>query len=67
MGGFTAFATDFQEIYKDIYIYNTSGVRFKPIPALTAAPSPSDSGDITTTALCLLKNKVHGNYCAPFL
>ena len=38
-------------------------VRFEPTPATTAAPSPSDSGDITTAPLRLLKKgkrKVQG-------
>ena len=30
------------------------------MPATTAAPSPSESGDITTAPLRLLKNKFHG-------
>ena len=30
------------------------------MPATTAAPSPSESGDITTAPLRLLKNKCHG-------
>ena len=30
------------------------------MPAMTAAPSPSESGDITTAPLRLLKNKFHG-------
>ena len=30
------------------------------MPATMAAPSPSESGDITTAPLRLLKNKFHG-------
>ena len=33
---------------------------FKPKPASTAAPNPSESGDITTSPLRLLKNNFHG-------
>ena len=32
----------------------------EPTPAMTAAPSPSESGDITTALLRLFKNKFHG-------
>ena len=33
---------------------------FEPTPVTTTAPSPSESGDITTAPLRLLKNKFHG-------
>ena len=35
-------------------------MRLEPTPAKTAAPSPSESGDITTAPLRLLINKFHG-------
>ena len=35
-------------------------MRSEPTPATTAAPSPSESRDITTAPLRLLKNKFHG-------
>ena len=35
-------------------------MKHEPTPATTAAPSPSESGDITTATLRLLKNKFHG-------
>ena len=35
-------------------------MRFEPTPASKTAPSTSESGDITTAPLRLLKNKFHG-------
>ena len=35
-------------------------MRFEPTSATTAAPSPSESGDITTVPLRLLKSMFHG-------
>ena len=35
-------------------------MRFEPTPATMAAPSPSESGDITNEPLRLLRNKFHG-------
>ena len=35
-------------------------MRLEPTPATTAAPRPSESGDITTAPQRLLKNKFHG-------
>ena len=40
--------------------YHWAELGFEPTPATTAAPSPSESGVITTAPLRLLKNKFHG-------
>ena len=49
-----------KKVYREKYEIPLGWVRFEPMPAMTAAPSPSESGDITTAPLCLLKNKFHG-------
>ena len=48
-------------IYREKYEIPLGLVRFESTPATTAAPSPSDSGDITTAPLRLSKNKFHGS------
>ena len=49
-----------KNVYMEKYEILLGWVRFEPTPATTAAPSPSDSGDITTARLRLLENKFHG-------
>ena len=50
---------DYIYIYMEKYETPLGWVRFEPTPAVTAAPSPSESGDITIAPLRLLKNKFH--------
>ena len=49
-----------KKVYREKYEIPLDWVWFEPTPATTAAPSPSESGDITTAPLRLLKNKFHG-------
>ena len=44
-------------MYGEKYEIPLGWVRLEPTPATTAAPSPSESGDITTAPLRLLKSK----------
>ena len=46
--------------YREKYEIPMGWVMFEPTPALKAAPNSSESGDITTAPLRLLKNKFHG-------
>ena len=51
-------------IYREKYEIPLGCVRFEPTPATTAAPSPSESGDITTPPLRLLKTSFMEQYYA---
>ena len=51
-----------KKVFREKYEIPRGLVSFEPTPATTAAPtcSPSESGDITTAPLRLLKNMFHG-------
>ena len=53
-----------KKVYREKYEIPLGCVRFKPMPAMTTAPSPSESGNITTAPLHLLKKNIMEQYYA---